>query len=282
MGRCETFCVEVLVSSSEGGSLCQHLTQTVQSIGGRPKGLLLSRRRIDEVSKPGVGDAGLAVVKAAAGSIPLVGAAAAELIAFVVTPPLEKRRNAWFSDLANDLDALQRTVDGFDISALSSNDDFLSAITVGVNVATRTAQQEKRDLLRHAVLNAALGRVPDFDMQSVFIGYLEYLSPLHVQLLRTFSNPRAALSHVGSKLEESLFIGAAPSQIVEEVFPELKGRRDVYDFLWQDLFQRRLVSSDSLHGMATKDGVLTAKTTSLGEQLLAFLSQPPELADEES
>ena len=239
----------------------------------------MSRKRVEEVSKPGAADAGLAVVKAAVSYVPVLGSAAAELIGFVVTPPLEKRRNEWLNELASDLDALQKTVEGFDVLALSGNDDFLTAIAGGVTVATRTAEQEKRDLLRHAVLNAALGRVPDFDMQSVFIGYLEYLTPLHVQLLRAFADPRAALAEVGSHLEDSLFVGAAPSQIVEEVFSGLKGRQDLYDFLWQDLFQRRLVSSDSPHGMMTKEGALSPRTTSLGQQFLEFLSRPLELDD---
>jgi hypothetical protein len=237
----------------------------------------MSRKRIEEVSRSGVADAGLAVVKAAAGSVPVVGAAAAELINFVVTPPLEARRNQWLNELASDLDALQLAVDDFSIAALSRNDDFVSAVALGVGAAARASQQDKRDMLRHAVLNTALGRVPDFDMQSVLMGYLEYLSPLHVQLLRVFRDPRAALAEVGSDLEQSLFMGAAPSQVVEEVLPDLKGRGDVYDFLWQDLFQRRLVNADSLHGMMTKDGVLAARTTSLGDQFLAFLSEPAEL-----
>ena len=75
-------------------------------------------------------------------------------------------------------------------------------------------------------------------------------------------------------------MGAAPAQVLEEVLPDLKGRQDLYGFLWQDLFQRRLVSSDSLNGMMTKEGALSPRTTSMGQQFLEFLSQPPELADD--
>jgi hypothetical protein len=239
--------------------------------------VVVVRKKIEEVSRPRMADVGLAVVRVAVGSVPVLGSAAAELLSFVVTPPLEGRRNDWLNDLASDLDSLKTSVDHFDVVALSDNDDFLSAIAVAVGVATRSAQQEKRDMLRHAVLNAALGHVPDFDMQSVFIGYLDYLSPLHVQLLRVFSDPRAALSEAGSGLENAMYMGA-PSQVVEELFIDLKGRRDVYDFLWQDLFQRRLVNTDSLHGMMTNEGVLASRTTQTGSQFLAFVSEPPESA----
>jgi hypothetical protein len=235
----------------------------------------MGRKKIDEVSKPSAGDAGLAVVR----SMPVLGDAATELLNFVVTPPLEGRSNDWLNDLASDLGSLTARVDKLKVSVLSDNDDFLSAVAVAVGVATRSAQQEKRDMLRYAVLNAALGHVPNFDMQSVFIGYLDYLSPLHVQLLRVFSDPRAALSQAGSDLENSLYTGGAPSRVVEELFTDLRDRRDVYDFLWQDLYQRRLVNTDSLHGMMSKEGMLASRTTQTGAQFLVFLSEPPEMVE---
>lgn len=52
----------------------------------------MSRKRIEEVAKPDAADAGLAVVRAAVSYVPVLGPAATELIGFVVTPPLEKRR----------------------------------------------------------------------------------------------------------------------------------------------------------------------------------------------
>lgn len=236
----------------------------------------MARESFDDVSKPDAIDAGQAIVRAAVGAVPVLGTAATELLNFVVTPPLEARRTEWLNALADDVDRLKEVVDGFEISALSQNDDFLSTVAVAVGVATRSSEQEKRDMLRNAVVNAALGHVPDSDLETVFIQYLGYLSPLHIQLLRVFDDPRAALDEVGSKLADTLYTGG-PSQVVEEVFPQLKGRRDVYDFLWQDLEERRLVGSGGLHVTMTKDGVLSPRISSLGKQFLDFVSTPSEL-----
>ena len=230
---------------------------------------------LDDVSSPDVIDAGQAIIRAAVGAIPVLGSAAAELFSFVVTPPLEARRTQWMNELALEVDTLKSAVAGLDAESLSANDDFLSAVAVAVGVATRTAQDEKRAMLRNAVLNAALGRVPDFDMSVVFIGYLDYLSPLHVQILRAMDDPIAALDSVGSTLAETMYMGG-PSQIVEEVFPQLKENRELYDFLWQDLSERRLVNG-GLHITMTKEGALASRTSSLGKQFLKFVTAPVEL-----
>ncbi|MHB8050496.1 MAG: hypothetical protein ACYDHQ_04660 [Coriobacteriia bacterium] len=233
----------------------------------------MGRDSIEAASRPDAIDAGQAIVRAAVASVPVIGSAAAELMGFVVTPPLEARRNEWLNSLALDLDRLQSQLDDFKIPGLSLNDNFLSAVAVAVGVATRSAERDKRDMLRNAVLNSALGDVPDFDMQAVFIGYLEYLMPLHVQLLRIFLDPKAALTAIGSDLERR-YIGGSPSLVVEELLPQLKDRRDVYDFLWQDLYQRRLVNTDSLHGSMTSSGMVASRVSEVGRQFLAYISKP--------
>ena len=235
------------------------------------------RERIEDVSHPDAGDVTLGLIRAAASSVPVLGPAAVELLGLVIVPPLEAKRNEWLNQLADDLDRLSERVDGFEIRALAGHDEFISAVALGVGAVSRTSQPDKRDLLRHAVLNAALGRVPAFDMLTVFMAYVEYLSPLHVQLLAVFHDPAKALEDAGSQLASSLHIGGSPVQIVAEVLPDLGRNRDVCDFLWRDLYERRLVNLDSLHGMMSAQGVLARRTTDLGEQFLEFLSEPPEL-----
>jgi hypothetical protein len=47
---------------------------------------------MEEITKATASDFGYTAAKAVLGSIPLAGAAAAELFGFLITPPLEKRR----------------------------------------------------------------------------------------------------------------------------------------------------------------------------------------------
>lgn len=241
----------------------------------------MTRESFDEVSKPDAMDAGQMVVRAAVASVPVLGSAATELMGFVVTPPLEARRNQWLNDLARDLDELRERLDGFDPAGLSYNDDFLGAVAIGVGAATRSAQAEKRAMLRNAVLNSALGNVPDFDMQSVFINYLEYLSPMHLRVLALFRDPKTELLARGIDIEDRYMSGGL-STVLEEGIPELKGRRDTYDFLWQDLYQRRLVNTDGLHTTMTASGMVASRTSPLGNQFLDYVARPAVLEESSS
>jgi len=234
----------------------------------------MERPDIEEVSRPDSHDVGQAVVRAAVASVPVLGSAASELLNVVVTPPLEARRNEWLNRLADDVDELAAKVDGFTREGLSENDEFLAAVATAVGVATRAAQEEKRDMLRNAVLNSALGRVPEFSLQSAFIAYLDYLTPLHVRLLSIFRNPSTALKEAGSNLEASIAMGA-PSQVARELLPDVDN--ETLAFVWQDLYQRQLVESDSLGGTMTKGGVVAKRSTKLGDAFLDFVSTPKEL-----
>jgi hypothetical protein len=70
----------------------------------------------------------------------------------------------------------------------------------------------------------------------------------------------------------------AMSHLVEEAFPELKGRRDLYDLIWKDLYSRGLASTDGLHTTMTGDGIVARRTTKLGREFVAFIRDPLERA----
>jgi len=66
--------------------------------------------------------------QAGVGLIPIVGGAAAPIIAAIVAAPLEKRRADWFNRLAEGLDELQDRFEGFNPQELGENEDFVSAV----------------------------------------------------------------------------------------------------------------------------------------------------------
>jgi hypothetical protein len=63
------------------------------------------------------------------------------------------------------------------------------------------------------------------------------------------------------------------SAVVEHAYPELRGRRDFYDQVWRDLFAEGLVTTESLHAMMSFSGLMSKRTSGLGDELLAFISQ---------
>jgi len=61
-----------------------------------------------EKPKTTAGDIAYAAAKAVLGSIPVVGATAAEVFALAVEPPLAKRRNEWIESIAQGLQQLEQ------------------------------------------------------------------------------------------------------------------------------------------------------------------------------
>ncbi len=211
-------------------------------------------------TKRTVGDAVHALAKAGFSAIPVVGGPAVELFQYVVQPPLEKRREAWMEDVGQRLKELESQ--GLKLEDLQSNEEFITAVMQASQVALRTHQTEKLAALRNAVLNVAKGQAPEETIQHLFLDYVDSLTERHLQILKIFQAPvpppGSTMGGLGNVLEHNL--------------PELRGRRELYDQLWKDLYSRGLVNTDSLHGTMSGMGLVQKRTTGLGDEFLKFIS----------
>lgn len=88
------------------------------------------------------GDITHSLVKGGLGTIPVLGAAAAELFGLVVTPPLERRRAVWMNEVAEKLKELERRGE-IDISALATDEKFLDVVMQATTYALKTSEQDK-------------------------------------------------------------------------------------------------------------------------------------------
>ncbi len=223
-----------------------------------------------EVPESGKGDVVHAIAKAGLSSIPIIGGAAAELFALVVTPPLEKRRTKWMQDVGETLKELQDK--GVDLEELSKNEAFVSTVLHASQAALRTHYKEKLDALKNAVINVAVGNAPNEDIQMMFINLVDTLTPWHIKILRFFQDP-VGLGREKNVTPERMYMGA-PSHILEQYYPDLRGQRDWYDLVVRDLHARGLLTIDSLHTMMTGNGVFTKRTSQLGDDFLRFITSP--------
>lgn len=64
------------------------------------------------------------------------------------------------------------------------------------------------------------------------------------------------------------------SQVIEVAFPELVGRRDLYDQVWADLAGAGMHRTGSLQTMMTTDGPLQKRTTDIGDRFMKFIESP--------
>lgn len=233
----------------------------------------MSDKKKHEPSKSGGGDIGYTMVKAGLGSIPYVGAAAAELLGLVVAPPLEKRRNKWMVEIGEALRQLEEKM-GVVIETLQDNDQFVDAAIEATQIAVRTSNAEKKEALKNALLNSALPNPPEETVQKMFLSFIDTLTVWHIKLLGLFDNPPRFIEKNNVRFG-NITMGSM-SHLLEMAFPELRGRRDLYDLVWKDLYSRGLVNTEGLHVMMTGNGIVAQRTTELGRGFIAFIRNPLE------
>lgn len=210
------------------------------------------------------------VAKAGLSLIPGVGSAAATVLMEVLGPPLERRRLEWAKTVAAVLEDLQQNR-GVDVEQLRNNEGFIDTVTQASQAAMRTSQQEKREALRAAILNSGLPKAPDESLQQMFIHYVDVFTVWHLKLLQLFRNPRAWFTSVGRNAPQFSISGSLDA-VLRHAYLELEGRREFYDSIWHDLYQRRLVNTERLQGTMSGPGTMEKRTTELGDQFLAFIA----------
>jgi hypothetical protein len=222
--------------------------------------------------KAETGDVAHTVVKAGLSALPVLGGPAAEIFSAIIVPPLSKRRDEWIESIAKGLKALEEKVDGFNIQELSQNEMFITTAMHASQTAIRNHQKEKLDSLRNAVLNAALANAPEEDIQLVFLNFVDTLTPWHLRILKFFDDPQE-WGRRNSITYPSRSMGGA-STVLEDTFPQLKGRRDFYDQIVKDLYVRGLMDTESLHVTVTAQGMFAPHTTGMGKQFIDFITSP--------
>lgn len=219
--------------------------------------------------EPDGADTEYAVVRAALGGIPVLGSAAQELLQMIIAPPLARRQAAWAEDIAQAIRRLESTK-GIKAEDLRENPAFLDAVLAATQAVVRTSQTEKRKALLNAVVNAALPVAPDVTEQQMFIALVDRLTDWHLRVLAVFQRPTEFL--VGRHYQPA--ISSSLGAVIEAAYPELRGRRDLYDRVWSDLAAAGLHRSASLHTMMTPAGTLQKRTTEFGDRFLTFIQSP--------
>lgn len=129
-------------------------------------------------------------------AIPVVGGPLGIALADALERSYSQRMEAWLTDLAVALRQIEERVGGF--QDLANNEAFLNAVAAGTRIVERS-RQEKRNLLRNAVLNTALAADPDEDQQYVFFDLIDRLPPAALRLLKFIAEPRFREDVIGYK-----------------------------------------------------------------------------------
>jgi hypothetical protein len=229
--------------------------------------------RAERYPEPTDTDHAQGAARAALAAIPVIGGTITEVLSMVLAPAVARRRDQWLKELADGLDQLETKVEGFKIENLQHDEGFVSAVIEASRLAISTHKQEKREALRNALLNIALHRSTDEDQQQTFLRYIDELTVWHLRILSLVQDPPKMLAAKG--LQSNFYMGGG-GQVIETVFPELNGHRDVYDQVVTDLHARGLLNSPAsfLHTTMTGNGMVAKRTTPLADDFLAFIADP--------
>jgi hypothetical protein len=214
-------------------------------------------------------DIAYSIVKAGLGAAPFVGSAAIELFTQIVTPPLEKRRVEWMHDIGERLAKLESRGD-IDLSELQNNPEFIDTVIKSTQFALRTSEVEKIEYFRNALLNTALGESPDQSESQIFLNLIDVYTVWHIRILKLFDNP-SNWFEINKLDPPTNIIGGGLKIILEIAFPELQGRNEFYNLVWEDLSRAGLHKTGSLGGIMTANGLLQNRTTEFGKRFLKFI-----------
>lgn len=205
-------------------------------------------------------DVAYAAAAAGVSAVPIVGGPALELIQAVFGPPLSRRQQAWFEELA---DAV-RTLQVHDIPV--DSDEFVTAVAQASRIALGTHLGEKVEMLKAAVMHAALPNRPADIVTMRFLRYIEELDPEHFVLLTYLRDPAGHFERNDIPKPDILSGGTG------SVFAEARLTIPHLEIVLGDLGERRLADSGSWNTMMTSNGAWAPRTTSLGNQLLDFVT----------
>ncbi len=216
-------------------------------------------------------DLAFSTMRAVAGSIPIVGAAAQELLGLLVQAPLEKRRDEWVEEVGVGLRQINVRLD-----TLSDSPVFIDAVASAVSSAMRTSDQQKRRALRNAVLNSVLPHAPSAMQQQVLLSLVDRLTPLHLAILGLFADPSKwrgpddrALQRHGSTFNST------PRSVLEDAFPQLAGtNRALADVIWADLEANGLIRRTGIDNAGEGPSVMNKRLTDFGDTFVRFISDP--------
>jgi hypothetical protein len=192
----------------------------------------MNQKKTYKPPEKSAGDAVHSVTRAGLGTIPFAGAAASELLTAIVTPPLERRRSKWMEEIGEALQNLEEKM-GVVLESLQEKDQFIDVALEATQIAIRTSNQEKREALKNAILNSASPNPPEESLQKMFLSFIDTLTVWHLKLLDLFNDPQAYIQKQNLQFSNNSM--EAISHLIENAFPELRGRRDFYEnrFSWK-------------------------------------------------
>lgn len=212
-----------------------------------------------DIPKNSTSNTTYAIAKGVLSSIPAIGGLASELLPLLLQSPLEKRRDEWMAYMGDKLKELEAA--GLNLQELANSEEFISATLHATHIALRTHLKLKHEALRNAVANIALQKSPQDAIQTFFLNCIDDFTDIHVTILRIYDEK--------TPYEE---IKNGDALYMRKRIPEMANSPHIFDAFCAELISRGLVYGDGWYMQPGPPTSYGWRTTSVGKQLLSFIS----------
>lgn len=203
--------------------------------------------------------------------IPIAGGALQKFIQTLGFDPFRKREQEFFEALAETVKSL-RDRDVFQITDLQDNTYFEGLIAEIHDKFLHARTEEKKTWLLNAATEALSGLSVDEVAAGRFLALIEQYSQMHVLILRFLAEPSG--NTVAVECVRNISMGGLGDFMVS-VFRPHRLTRDMVQIVFDDLELQGLVSG-SINTTISASGLMSKRTTALGDAFLKFIGEKPE------
>jgi len=201
--------------------------------------------------------------------IPIAGGALAEIFETVFSAPIDKRKEEWLKRLAVTIDELCEKVEGLTPEKLSNNPEFISIYLQASNIAIRTHQEEKLNMLNIAVKNSVIQENLDESKKMIFLRLVDQMTPLHIKVFHFLSFTNQYVKELNNRLPSNIIkTWSNVSSVWNESFKDINAGSPLINLITNDLYNYGLIDISVFH-KASMDSVATG----LGREFFGFITE---------
>jgi len=224
------------------------------------------------MKKEGIKDVAIATMKGAVGYIPFAGPILSEYIGLAQEKIADKRLKEWMEMVESKIDKLN-----CDISNLSENELFYTALHIATNKALKEYQKEKREYFANAIYNTVSIEDISEEKKLVFFNLLEKHTLSSIKLLRLYSENNHRESDYVEKRGSTIITTHSgqekPIQYILEYITEFEGEKELAKNLTIQLFYDGLIEEVKFDWPEYPDQSRRKRTTPLGDEFLEFITE---------
>jgi hypothetical protein len=227
----------------------------------------LLARRSQRFPQADDGDTLRAAIERGIEQVPVFGPATSFVMSRFWVPGATRRLEEWLKEFADDFD---RHCKSCSVENLVQDEAFISASIQAARIAVGTHRKEKREYLRNALLNIAIGKAPDEVKQQMFLNAIEAFTPAHVQALDLIWRAGGVtIPWDGNSIAlRQRTYGTAVGLLV----PEVAGQPSLIGAIFADLRNRGFSTLGGPDQSFPQGGLMT----NLGVEFMTFVMSPGE------